>query len=54
MAQQLVPNTNGHKELLRAQLMTSSSLLTNTPPVGEWCTSPGKESVFCISGFTSI
>src|SRR6266478_591573 len=43
MAQQLVPKTNGHKELLRAQLITSSNLLINTPPVGVLCTSPGND-----------
>ena len=32
IAQQLVPNTNGHNELDLAQLITSSSLLNNTPP----------------------
>jgi hypothetical protein len=35
MAQQLVPNTKGHKELLLAQLITSSSFVTKTPPVGD-------------------
>src|SRR6185436_20256791 len=44
IAQQLVPNTNGHKELLLAQLITSSSLLTNTPPEGVGWTSPGNAS----------
>src|SRR6185436_6159100 len=34
IAQQLVPNTNGHKEFDLAQLITSSSLLTSTPPEG--------------------
>src|SRR4030095_7154302 len=34
MAQQLVPNTNGHKELLLAQLMTSSRVPVNIPPPG--------------------
>src|SRR6185295_15021574 len=32
IAQQLVPNTNGHNELERAQFITSSSLLINMPP----------------------
>jgi hypothetical protein len=31
IAQQLVPNTSGHNEFERAQLITSSSLLTNIP-----------------------
>jgi hypothetical protein len=36
IAQQLVPKTRGHKELLLAQFITSSSLDTNTPPEGVW------------------
>ena len=42
MAQQLVPNTNGHNELERAQLITSSNLLITIPPPATGCTSPGK------------
>src|SRR5678815_3856128 len=34
IAQQLVPKTKGHKELLRAQFTTSSRLLRRTPPDG--------------------
>ena len=34
MAQQLVPKTKGHSEFERAQLITSSSLLTRIPPPG--------------------
>src|SRR5215203_1824044 len=45
MAQQLVPNTSGHSELLRAQLITSSSLLVRIPPPEVWCTFPGNVSV---------
>src|SRR6476620_8249344 len=41
IAQQLVPNTSGHKELERAQLITSSSLVTKIPPLAVGCTSPG-------------
>src|ERR1043165_4370556 len=41
MAQQLVPNTSGHREFDRAQLITSSSLLTSIPPEGVGWTSPG-------------
>src|SRR6476620_5979992 len=43
IAQQLVPKTRGHNELDRAQLMTSSNLLTSMPPEGVGCTSPGNE-----------
>src|SRR5436190_18900483 len=42
MAQQLVPNTSGHREFDLAQLITSSSLLISIPPEGVGCTSPGK------------
>src|SRR5438034_4379771 len=42
IAQQLVPKTNGQSELLRAQLIISSSLLTKTPPDGVGWISPGK------------
>src|SRR5579862_3065007 len=41
IAQQLVPKTNGHNELARAQLTTSSSLVTNIPPPAVGWTSPG-------------
>jgi hypothetical protein len=34
MPQQLVAKVNGHKELERAQLITSSSLLNTIPPPG--------------------
>src|SRR6478752_7398107 len=44
IAQQLVPKTSGHKELDRAQLITSSIAVINMPPEGEGCTSPGKAS----------
>src|SRR5882762_7306484 len=44
MAQQLVPNTSGQRELERAQLMTSTSLLMTMPPPAVGCTSPGKGS----------
>src|ERR1700749_4407359 len=43
IAQQLVPKTNGHKEFDRAQLITSSSLLTSIPPDGVGWTCPGNE-----------
>src|SRR5688572_10362825 len=52
MAQQLVPNTSGHNELLRAQLITWSILLTKIPPPGVGITSPGKGAG--AFGFTSI
>jgi hypothetical protein len=46
--QQLVAKVNGHKELERAQLMISSSLLRTMPPPGVSCISPGKVfSIFC-------
>jgi hypothetical protein len=32
IAQQLVPNTNGHKEFDLAQFMTSSMAVTKIPP----------------------
>src|SRR4030095_3130314 len=44
MAQQLVPKTSGHNELLLAQSMRSSSLLVMMPPPGVSCTMPGKPS----------
>src|SRR5678809_551723 len=44
IAQQLVQNTNGHNELERAQLITSSSLLSKIPPPAVGCTSPGNET----------
>src|SRR6476661_9837239 len=43
MAQQLVPKTRGQRELARAQLMTSSNLLTTIPPPAVGYTSPGKD-----------
>src|SRR6185436_1524404 len=42
IAQQLVPNTKGHNEFERAQLITSSSLLSTIPPPAVGCTAPGK------------
>src|SRR5215218_381980 len=50
IAQQLVPKTSGHRELLLAQLITSSSLLVRMPPPGVWCTSPGKVLSSVCSG----
>src|SRR4026208_1870943 len=48
--QQLVAKVNGHKELERAQLIISSSLLSTMPPPGSSCISPGKVfSIFCWS-----
>jgi len=42
-------------ELLRAQLITSSSLVTRIPPPAVGCTSPGKDLLSSfIGGFTSI
>src|ERR1043165_1676411 len=40
--QQLVANVKGHKELERAQLITSSSLLNTTPPPAVSWICPGK------------
>src|SRR5687768_11696283 len=55
MAQQLVPKTSGQREFDRAQLMTSSSLLTTIPPPAVGCTSPGKGVGCSLSGmFSSI
>src|SRR4030095_3219300 len=54
MAQQLVPNTRGHREFERAQLITSSMLLTRMPPPGVCSTLPGKGSTdfgFWIADF---
>src|ERR1700749_1909194 len=51
MAQQLVPNTRGQSELERAQLITSSNLVTRIPPPAVGWTSPGKGSL--AVGWTS-
>src|SRR5579864_1459813 len=49
MAQQLVPNTRGHSELERAQLSTSSILLTKIPPPGVCSTAPGNGAGILVS-----
>src|SRR5580658_392163 len=54
MAQQLVPNTRGQRELDRAQLITSSILLTRMPPPAVGCTSPGKDAPDLFCELTSI
>src|SRR5262245_36787634 len=54
IAQQLVPNTSGQSELLLAQLITSSSLVTRIPPPAVGCTSPGKGLSAIFFGLTSI
>ena len=42
--QQLVAKVNGHNELDRAQLITSSSLLSTIPPPAVSCICPGNEA----------
>src|ERR1700744_744587 len=54
MAQQLVPNTKGHNEFERAQLITSSSFVTSIPPPAVGCTSPGKGRSVMFCWLTSI
>src|SRR4030095_16152457 len=49
IAQQLVPNTNGHNELERAQLITSSSLVTSMPPPAVGETVPGNFTTPSVS-----
>jgi hypothetical protein len=52
--QQLVANDNGHKELLRAQLITLSNVLTTIPPPGVSWIIPGNGGLPAMFSFNSI
>src|SRR6185369_9223379 len=54
--QQLVAKVKGHRELERAQLITSSSLLKTTPPPGVSWILPGKSalSIFSLTPISKL
>jgi hypothetical protein len=54
MPQQLVAKDNGHKELLLAQLITLSKVLTTIPPPGVSWIIPGKGGLPAMFSFNSI